>query len=175
MGKQSGGAGSESSGSGPAGRGNFWRILEASLKSVGVDLEGRLQSVGVDLKDLEVEVSLAEGIQVLCVTPDLGERVREMGESPRDHTVMVRVDEDTRNKLDSWVETGGVRSRSEAAALFIREGLHVRADELAELEDALDRVEEARQGLREKAKSVFGDQGDEKGDTDDGQDGGPPQ
>jgi hypothetical protein len=173
MGKQSGGSGSESSGSGAGGRGNFWRILEASLESVGVDLEGQLQSVGVDLKDLEV--SLAEGIKVVCVTPDLGERVREMGESPRDHTVMVRVDEDTRKKLDSWVETGGVRSRSEAAALFIREGLHVRADELAELEDALGRVEEARQGLREKAKSVFGDQGDEKGDTDDGQDGGPPQ
>ena len=63
-----------------------------------------------------------------------------MGESPRDHTVMVRVDEKTSKQLDSWVEIGAVKSRSEAAALFIREGLQMRADELAELEEALQKL-----------------------------------
>ncbi len=140
-------------------KGNFWRILEDRLESLGVDLEGRLESLGVDLNELEE--SLTEGFKVVCVTPDLGERVREMGESPREHTVMVRVDEDTRKKLDAWVETGAVKSRSEAAALFIREGLHVRSDELAELEDALASVEQARRRLREKAKTVFGDPADD--------------
>jgi hypothetical protein len=70
---------------------------------------------------------------------------------------MVRVDEGTSKALDAWVETGAVRSRSEAAALFIREGLQVRADELEQLKDALNGVEEAKHRLREKARQVFGD------------------
>ena len=56
-----------------------------------------------------------------------------------------------------------LKSRSEAAALFIREGLQVRGDELAELEEALQKVEKAKQGLRDKAKTVFGDQQSDHG------------
>ena len=126
-------------------------------KSVWRQLEEKLESLGVDLSNFETELGGLKGaVKVVCVAPDLGESVREMGESPRDHTVMVRVDEDSLRKLDAWVETGAVKSRSEAAALFIREGLQVRGDELAELEDALRRVEEAKTKLREKAQTVFG-------------------
>ncbi|RLC55056.1 MAG: hypothetical protein DRI30_08175 [Chloroflexi bacterium] len=118
-----------------------------------------IESLGVEIGD-EIEDSLRDmkgNWKVVGIWPKLGDSVREMGESPRDHTVMVRVDEDTSNRLDAWVEIGAVKSRSEAAALFIREGLQVRADELAELEEALQKVEKARQGLRDKAKTVFGD------------------
>ena len=119
-----------------------------------------IEALGVEIGD-EIEDSLRDmkgNWKVVGIWPNLGESVREMGESPRDHTVMVRVDADTSNRLDSWVEIGAVKSRSEAAALFIREGLQVRADELAELEEALQKVEKAKQGLRDKAKTVFGDQ-----------------
>ena len=136
--------------------GNFWTNLESQLESLGVNLEKSLSSLGVDLDELGE--SLSGSIKVVCVTPDLGDSVREMGENPRDHTVMVRVDEDTQRKLDAWVETGAVKSRSEAAALFIREGLHVRSEELSELEDALASVDRAKQRLHAKAKTVFGDQ-----------------
>jgi len=50
---------------------------------------------------------------------------------------MVRVDEDTSNALDAWVEAGAVKSRSAAAALFIREGLKVRDSELQDLKKGL--------------------------------------
>jgi Arc/MetJ-type ribon-helix-helix transcriptional regulator len=69
---------------------------------------------------------------------------------------MVRVDSETNDALDSWVQTGAVKSRSEAAALFIREGLRVRADELERLKGALDEVEAARERLRQQANHVFG-------------------
>ena len=69
---------------------------------------------------------------------------------------MVRVDDDTVNALDAWVEAGAVKSRSAAAALFIREGLKVRDPELQELKDALTDVDGARQRLREKAEAVLG-------------------
>ena len=124
-----------------------------------------IENLGVEIGD-EIEESLHDmegNWKVVGVWPKLGESVREMGESPRDHTVMVRVDEGTSKRLDSWVEIGAVKSRSEAAALFIREGLQVRAEELSELEDALQKVEKAKQGLRDKAKTVFGDQASDSG------------
>lgn len=127
-----------------------------------------IEALGVEIGD-EIEESLRDikgDWKVIGITPNLGESVREMGESPRDHTVMVRVDEDTSKRLDAWVESGAVKSRSEAAALFIREGLQVRADELAELEEALQKVEKAKQGLRDKAKTVFGERSSEEFDED---------
>ena len=119
-----------------------------------------IESLGVEIGD-DIEESLRDikgDWKIIGITPNLGESVRQMGESLRDHTVMVRVDGDTSKRLDAWVEIGAVKSRSEAAALFIREGLQVRADELAELEEALQKVEKAKQGLRDKAKTVFGEQ-----------------
>ena len=127
-----------------------------------------MESFGVEIGD-EIEAGLRDikgDWKIVTITPDLGESVREMGESPRDHTVMVRVDEKTSNQLNSWVEIGAVKSRSEAAALFIREGLQVRADELAELEEALQKVEEAKQNLRNKARTVFGDRSSDGPDED---------
>ena len=58
--------------------------------------------------------------------------------------------------LDAWVETGAVKSRSEAAALFIREGLGVRESELADLKEALEGVNEAKERLRSRASRVLG-------------------
>jgi len=55
------------------------------------------------------------------------------------------------------VETGAVKSRSEAAALFIKEGLRVRATELSELGESLREVEEARDRLRKRVREVLGE------------------
>jgi Arc/MetJ-type ribon-helix-helix transcriptional regulator len=126
-------------------------IIE-TIESLGVEIGAEIEEeLTSSLKDIKDEW------KIVTITPDLGESVREMGESPRDHTVMVRVDEKTSKQLDSWVEIGAVKSRSEAAALFIREGLQMRADELDELEEALQKVEKAKQNLRDKARTVFGD------------------
>ena len=133
---------------------------KSSKNSLIASIIETIESLGVEIGD-EVEESLRDikgDWKIVTITPDLGESVREMGESPRDHTVMVRVDEKTSKQLDSWVEIGAVKSRSEAAALFIREGLQGRADERAELEEALQKVEQAKQNLRNKARTVFGEQ-----------------
>lgn len=140
-----------------------YRVIRNEMK---IDLGGILESVQEQLKKAGVVVDVSAGVgkdvdadakvKVVCVTPDLSESVREMGETLRDQVVMVRVDEATSEALDAWVETGAVKSRSEAAALFIREGLRVRADELDKLRDALRDVEEARERLRSRVKDVFG-------------------
>ena len=94
---------------------------------------------------------------VMCLTEDMKTTVAEMSLTPRDQVVMVRIDEVTRRSLDDWVETGAVKSRSEAAALFIREGVKVRSGELEQLREALDEVEQAKQRLEDQAREVIGE------------------
>lgn len=125
--------------------------VQDELHKVGIDIDvaGSACTSGTKQGDAKVKV--------VCVRAGVHDSVREMGKSPRDQVVMVRVDEETSDALDAWVETGAVKSRSEAAALFIREGLKVRADELERVRDALADVEAARQRLREQARQIFGE------------------
>ena len=123
--------------------------IRAELLAHGIDLDDCCGASGVP----------GARVKVVCISPDLKDSVTEMGRSPRDQVVMVRIDEATRKKLDAWVETGAVRSRSEAAALFIREGLGVRESELAELREALEGVNKAKEQLRERATRVLGTRG----------------
>ena len=124
--------------------------IRAELLAHGIDLDDCCGASGVP----------GARVKVVCISPDLKDSVTEMGRSPRDQVVMVRVDEETSNNLDAWVEAGAVKSRSEAAALFIREGLKVRSSELESLRDALKEVEQARSRLRRKAREVFGTPGE---------------
>lgn len=138
-------------------------------KDVKVNLGGLWEKIQPQLKARGIDINIGEGfdfsctdcdgpkVKVVCVAPDLKESVEEMGQTQRDQVVMVRVDESTLESLDAWVATGAVKSRSEAAALFIREGLKVRADELAQLRDALREVQEAQERLKERAREIFGE------------------
>lgn len=117
----------------------------------------QLRAQGVDLEQLACAPGASRGpLKVVCVAANLRESVDELGAASRDQVVMVRVDADTRRALDAWVETGAVKSRSEAAALFIREGLKLRHAELDELKDALRGVNDAKRELRDKARRVLG-------------------
>ncbi len=118
----------------------------------------QLKKHGIDLKKLSENCLSGIPFKVVCVASDLEDSLREMGEETRDQVVMVRIDDETTENLDDWVETGAVKSRSEGAALFIREGLKVRAEELARLKDALADVKAAKEKLREQAKDVLGGQ-----------------
>jgi len=128
--------------------------VESKLASKGIhiDLTG-----AIDMVEERQDADGDKKIKIVCVTPDLKTSKEEMAGASRDQVVMVRVDETTREALDAWVETGAARSRSEAAALFIREGLKVRKAELDELREALDGVDKARENLRKKAQEVLGD------------------
>ncbi len=138
--------------------GGLWEKIQPQLKARGIDIDFDIGE-GFDLGEgFNFTCDGGEGprVKVVCVAPDLKESVEEMGQTQRDQVVMVRVDEETLESLDAWVTTGAVKSRSEAAALFIREGLKVRADELAQLRDALREVQEAQERLKERAREIFG-------------------
>lgn len=125
--------------------------------------ERMFERIRQELADLDIDIDMrpddfeAARVKAFAFIPELVDSVKEMAGAPRDQVVMVRLDQESTLALDDWVKAGAVKSRSEAAALFIREGLRVRAAELDQLRDALDEVEQAQARLREKAAEVFGD------------------
>ena len=126
---------------------DFWDLVQEKLQKKGISLEEVLG------EEEEIEPSQ---VKVVYIPPDLSESVQEMGQIPRDQTVMVRIDEETSKTLDAWVDTGYFRSRSEATAMFLREGLKVRNSELEKLQGQLIRVEEAKKRLHDEALKIFG-------------------
>ena len=125
---------------------DMWTQVSKALEKHGIDFRIGLAGDG-DPADCTV----------MCLAGDMKTTVAEMGRMSRDQVVMVRIDEQIKHALDDWVETGAVRSRSEAAALFMREGIKVRSGELDQLREALDDVGKAKQRLQDKARQVIGE------------------
>ena len=124
------------------------------------DVSKTLKDHGIDFRiGLAGDDDLAN-CTVMCLTGDMKTTVAEMGRAARDQVVMVRIDEDTSGTLDLWIATGAVKSRSEAAALFIGEGIKVRSGELEQLREAIEDVNDAKQRLEERARQVIGDDSD---------------
>lgn len=125
----------------------LWSLVKKKLREQGIELHELLEILSnADEAD----------VKVICAVDDLSSSLGELGGSTRDQVVMVRVDEATTDQLDAWSETGAVKSRSEAAALFIKEGLKLRTKELSQLQEAIDEVKVAKAKLHERAKKVFG-------------------
>lgn len=135
--------------------GTIWDKVRVALAERGIDVDCQDGEVSVDCGSPD-EDGRSPRVRVVCVTPGVKDSVDEMSRTPRDQVLMVRVDEATSRDLDAWVETGAVKSRSEAAALFIREGLKVRETELTQLREALADVQAAKDRLRDRAREVFG-------------------
>ena len=128
---------------------DLYTEISKTLKDHGIDF--RIGLAGDD--DLA-------NCTVMCLTGDMKTTVAEMGRAARDQVVMVRIDEDTSDTLDLWIATGAVKSRSEAAALFISEGIKVRSGELEQLREAIEDVNDAKQRLEERARRVIGNDRD---------------
>ncbi|MCZ6503071.1 MAG: hypothetical protein O6945_11210 [Gammaproteobacteria bacterium] len=128
-------------------------LPDVILKAV----EQALENQGLNLDALACGDDSDPEVKVVCVAPNLASSMSELRQAARDQVVMVRVDEQVSQELDSWVETDVVKSRSEAAALFIREGLEVRRSELDQLKETLEGVSKAKEELRKKAQQIFGD------------------
>jgi len=69
----------------------------------------------------------------------------------RGNVVMTRLNDDNLAKIDALVEVEVFKSRSEAAAFFIKEGMQARGDIF---EKVMQTVEEIKQ-LKEKARSTL--------------------
>lgn len=68
--------------------------------------------------------------------------------SARDNVVMVRVNKEILEKLDELVEAGLLKSRSEAAAFLIGEGVKARQGLFDTIADKIDQIRDAREELQ---------------------------
>ena len=130
------------------------------------EISKTLKDHGIDFRIGLADDDDLANCTVMCLTGDMKTTVAEMGRAARDQVVMVRIDEDTSDTLDLWIATGAVKSRSEAAALFISEGIKVRSGELEQLREAIEDVNDAKQRLEERARQVIGEDSDADPRTD---------
>ncbi len=91
----------------------------------------------------------------------LGENLKETihgMRTGRDNVVMVRVDDNSKSKLDELLDAGIVNSRSEAAAFLIAEGIKARSqlfDTISgKVEDIRNKKEELRRLLEEEGEAM---------------------
>jgi hypothetical protein len=70
----------------------------------------------------------------------------------RDNAVMTRLNDEDLGKLDALVELEVFRSRSEAVAFFVREGMRARGDLFESIMPTVEKIRE----LKEQAKRSLG-------------------
>ena len=75
---------------------------------------------------------------------------KELGD--RSNVVMTRLSDDDLKKIDALVEVEAFKSRSEAAAFFIKEGVQARKDLFQKVMPTVDKIRE----LKEQAKRSLG-------------------
>ena len=72
----------------------------------------------------------------------------------RGNVVMTRLNDDDLKKIDSLVEVEVFKSRSEAAAFFIKEGIQARTDLVEKVMPTVEKIRELRKQARESLGKV---------------------
>lgn len=93
-----------------------------------------------------------------CSGDEAGDKIREkvllkIGErlEDRSNVVMTRLNNEDLVKIDALVEIEAFKSRSEAAAFFIREGINARKDLFDNVMPTIEKIRE----LKEQAKKTL--------------------
>ncbi|HMG34779.1 MAG TPA: hypothetical protein VKM94_12655 [Blastocatellia bacterium] len=69
--------------------------------------------------------------------------------SARDHVVMVRVNDESLRGLDQLIQSGIFKSRSEAAAFLISEGIKAQAPLFDRIRERIDEIERLKSELKD--------------------------
>jgi Arc/MetJ-type ribon-helix-helix transcriptional regulator len=72
--------------------------------------------------------------------------------SARDHVVMVRVNDEAIRGLDSLIQSGIFKSRSEAAAFLIAEGMKAQSPLFDRIKERISEIERLRSELKDMIK-----------------------
>ena len=80
--------------------------------------------------------------------PDTVSKAVERAINVRDTTVLIRLSDESSDKLDTLVSAGVFRSRAEAAAFLIEEGIKAQAPLFQRIQNKLGEIEKLREELR---------------------------
>ena len=118
------------------------RVFKVELDRIAEELEEALEEAGVT------------GVQkstLAAMFEDSGDTVESV-RGKRTNVVMVRVSQDSLDRLDDLVECGLTRSRSEAAAFLIGEGVKARKDLFGKIAEQTRVIRQAKERLKELLK-----------------------
>jgi len=114
--------------------------------------EGGRQSSGFDdIASSVKEVAQKTGDVLNKATESISKAI-ESALSARDHVVMVRVNDEALRSLDALVQSGIFKSRSEAAAFLIGEGVKGQAALFDRISDRISEIERLRSELKTMIK-----------------------
>jgi hypothetical protein len=108
---------------------------------------GRASSGFDDIASSVKEVAQKTGDVLNRATESISKAI-ETALSARDHVVMVRVNDDSLKKLDSLVQSGIFKSRSESAAFLISEGIKAQSALFDRIEQKTSEIERLRSELK---------------------------
>jgi hypothetical protein len=114
------------------------------------------------VKDDEDEEEYDEECGIMCCHDENSELARKVKKKVltglsedlegRGNVVMTRLNDDDVKLIDALVEVEAFKSRSEAAAFFIKEGIHARKDLFEKVMPTVDKIRD----LKEQAKKSLG-------------------
>lgn len=107
------------------------------------------------VKEAAQEVAQKTGEVFNKATESIGKAI-DSALSARDHVVMVRVNDDSLKSLDALVQTGIFKSRSEAAAFLISEGVKAQAPLFDRISERIKEIERLRTELKDIVKPSEG-------------------
>lgn len=109
--------------------------------------ESRQKSGFDEIASSVKEVAQKTGEALNKATESIGKAI-ESALSARDHVVMVRVNDDSLRSLDALVQSGIFKSRSEAAAFLISEGVKAQASLFERISERIAEIERLRSELK---------------------------
>ncbi|MEW6208319.1 MAG: hypothetical protein AB1631_08120 [Acidobacteriota bacterium] len=116
-------------------------------------MENTEKSSEFDLGSTVKEMAQKTGEVIKGATESIGKAI-ESALSARDHVVMVRVNDDSLHKLDALVQSGIFKSRSEAAAFLISEGVKAQEPLFERIEEKIREISRLRSELKDSIKDI---------------------
>ncbi len=113
--------------------------------------ESRQKSGFDELASSVKEVAQKTGEALNKATESIGKAI-EAALVARDHVVVVRVNDDSLRSLDALVQSGIFKSRSEAAAFLISEGVKAQAVLFERISERIKEIERLRAELKDIVK-----------------------
>jgi hypothetical protein len=101
-----------------------------------------------DLAASVKEVAQKTGDAINKATESIGKAI-ESALSARDHVVMVRVNDESLYGLDALIQSGIFKSRSEAAAFLISEGMKAQSALFDRIKERISEIERLRTELKD--------------------------
>ena len=98
--------------------------------------------LGIDADDFKVLKVKLEDVK------EVGKAIKDSLTS-RDNVVMVRINDDSREKMDMLIDAGLFKSRSECAAFLIHQGIAAQEPMFGKMKEKVEKIQKIRDELKD--------------------------